>query len=140
MSKPLHDLKVAKLAAALTRPLHAGDSVAAFALTDTAALVIETVSGPAAAHKGLSGLRSIPDGFGLLFPTSRSFVMRDCLMDIGLISVDPATLRLVAAELMYANDPRRVHYTQGVGLEVNQRTFYALKDLMAVSTVKLKRI
>jgi len=67
-------------------------------------------------ERGLGGVDSLPENGGMLFvfPDSRlrAFVMRDCLIDIDIIFLDP-TGRIVAMHHMPAEELRKDDETPG---------------------------
>lgn len=72
---------------------------------------LDIVADDATRERGLGGVESLPEHGGMLFvfPNSRlrAFVMRDCLIDIDIIFLDPSG-RIVAMHHMPVEDPRTV--------------------------------
>jgi len=70
---------------------------------------LDIVADDTTRERGLGGVASLPENGGMLFafPDSRlrAFVMRDCLIDIDIIFLDPSG-RIVAMHHMPVEDPR----------------------------------
>jgi uncharacterized protein len=70
---------------------------------------LDIVADDATRERGLGGVSSLPENGGMLFvfPNSqkRAFVMRDCLIDIDIIFLDPVG-RIVAMHHMPTETPK----------------------------------
>lgn len=77
---------------------------------DGTAYELTIVADDATRERGLGGVTSLPENGGMLFafPDSkmRSFVMRDCVIDIDIIFLD-STGRIVAMHHMPVEDPKK---------------------------------
>lgn len=74
---------------------------------DGTSYTLDIVADDATRERGLGGVASLPEHGGMLFAFSdsrlRAFVMRDCLIDIDIIFLDP-TGRIVAMHNMPTED------------------------------------
>ncbi len=76
---------------------------------DNTSYTLDIVADDATRERGLGGVASLPENGGMLFVFKdsrlRAFVMRDCLIDIDIIYLDP-TGRIVAMHHMPIEAPR----------------------------------
>ncbi len=83
------------------------------------AFTLEVAADEPSRTRGLGGRESIPDDGGLLFifpdAAVRSFWMRDCLVDIDIMYLDPHG-RITAIHRMTAEPPRRNEETEAAYL------------------------
>ena len=75
---------------------------------DGTSYTLDIVADDESRERGLGGVESLPENGGMLFVFKdsglRAFLMRDCLIDIDIIFLDPSG-RIVAMHHMPAEDP-----------------------------------
>jgi len=114
LTKSIHRWVLLILVALMAMPLAScskptivdGKAVVALDGTD---YTLDIVADDATRERGLGGVASLPDNGGMLFVFEdskvRAFVMRDCLIDIDIIFLDPSG-RIVAMHHMPVEPPQ----------------------------------